>query len=64
MPRWKVYKGNLRRFETSPPILKFLFEKCSIFNHKWMLKGWNNICKSDCVCKLLCKLSLCVPTTG
>ena len=68
MPRWKVYKGNLRRFETnsSPLILKSLFEKYSIldYGHKWMLKGWNNIyiyiCKYVCVCKLLCKLSLCV----
>ena len=37
-----------------------LFENYSIldYDHKWMLKGWNNI--YICVCKLLCKLSLCV----
>ena len=42
MPRWKVYKGTLRRFEPNPP-LKFSFEKCSNLDHdyKWMLKGWN-----------------------
>ena len=54
MPKLNGYKGNLRRFETKPPILSILFEKYSIldYGHKWMLKGWNNI--------YICKLSLCV----
>ena len=27
MPRWKVYKGNLRRFEPNPPHIKISFEE-------------------------------------
>ena len=59
MPKWKIYKGNLRRFKTTP-ILNILFGKYLIldYGHKWMLKGWNNI---YIFVNYIYKLSLCVP---